>query len=167
LSGAVAGPEFSTPIEVSASDDWGILDVTITIDGEDTLLTAAPWEIPSVLFPEGTWEIGASTRDWSGNVADAEPVVLQVGEGGGDGGDGGSGTGGSDGGDGGDDGGGTDGDAGDDGGDDGSGTMPGGDDGLDGGDDSEGGCTCRSSHGSPPALAAFVLLGLYARRRRG
>jgi len=159
-SGAVPGPEFSTPIEISASDDWGILDVTITIDGEDTVLTAAPWEIPSVLFPEGTWEIGASARDWSGNVADAEPVVLQVGEGGGDGGSTGDtngteppdGSGPS-----------TD----DDGSDDGSDTQPGGGDDLDGGDESDGGCTCRSSQGSPAASAAFFLLALACRRRRG
>jgi hypothetical protein len=156
-SGAVPGPEFSTPIEISADDDWGILDVGVAIDGEQqAVLTAPPYELENVLFREGTWEIDATARDWSGNVTDAATVVLVVGEGDGD--DGGStddtgatdepdGTGPS-----------TD----DDGGDTESGEPPGG---SDGGDESDDGCGCRSTHGSPVAFAAFVLLALACRRR--
>jgi len=85
--GAYPGPSFSTPVEITASDDWGLLDVTVSFDGEEqAVFTVEPYALPSVAFPEGTWEITATARDWSGNLADATPVILQVGEGDTDGG---------------------------------------------------------------------------------
>ncbi len=99
-SGAVDGPLHTASIEVAAEDDWGVRDVTISIDGVDqATLETPPFVLPVVDFPNGTWEIGARARDWSGNVGDAEPVILQVGSAGGtDGGETGdtSGTGGDD-----------------------------------------------------------------------
>lgn len=85
-SGAHPGPSFTTPIEITATDDWGVLDVTLSFADEQIEITDEPYGLPSVAFPEGTWEITATARDWSGNLADAAPVVLQVGEGGTDGG---------------------------------------------------------------------------------
>ncbi len=78
--GAYSGPTFGTPIEISASDDWGILDVSISFDGvKQAFIETAPYKIGSVNFPEGTWEIGATGRDWSGNLTTATPVVIEVG----------------------------------------------------------------------------------------
>ncbi len=79
-SGVHPGPEFETRIELDVTDDSGILDVSIAFaDETQALFEAPPYAIPSVVFPEGTWEIVATARDWSGNVAEAS-VTLAVGE---------------------------------------------------------------------------------------
>lgn len=90
IDGAYEGPTYRTPIEISAADDSGILDVTIRIDGSDiATLTAEPYQIANVDLPAGSHEIAAVARDWSGNVTDAVPVQVVVGEDmGGTGGDG-------------------------------------------------------------------------------
>jgi hypothetical protein len=80
LAGGYPGPQHVTAIEVAGSDDWGILDVSISIGGRvQATLEDMPYALPSVGFPEGTWEITATARDWSGNVAEAVPVVIEVG----------------------------------------------------------------------------------------
>jgi hypothetical protein len=81
VAGAVPGPSFNTAIVVDATDDWGILDVTIRFEDVEVFIEGVgPYEIPSVTFPEGSYEIRATARDWSGNLVDATPVVLGVGE---------------------------------------------------------------------------------------
>jgi hypothetical protein len=83
--GQHAGPLFGTTIEVVATDEWGVRDVTIAFDGEDqAAFQAEPYSV-AVHFPEGTWEIAATARDWSGNVAQSM-VVIEVGAGAADGG---------------------------------------------------------------------------------
>jgi hypothetical protein len=78
-SGTHLTSDFVTPIEVSASDDWGVLDVTVGFDdAEQAVLREEPYRLGAVTFPEGTWEITASARDWSGNTADAASVILEV-----------------------------------------------------------------------------------------
>jgi len=80
-SGAYPGPLFNTAIEITASDDWGVLDVTLNFADETEVLTEEPYSPDyTVNFPEGVWEITATARDWSGNTADAVPVTLEVGE---------------------------------------------------------------------------------------
>jgi hypothetical protein len=74
------GPLFTTSIEVLATDEWGVRDVVIGFDDEpQATLDAEPYALPTVHFPEGTWEITATARDWSGNLAEAIPVVIEVG----------------------------------------------------------------------------------------
>lgn len=84
-AGDYEGPEYSTAIEVDASDDWAVRDVTLLIGGkEQAVLEMPPYALPSVAFPEGTWEITAVTRDWSGNsVEDSVTIVVGVDDGGG------------------------------------------------------------------------------------
>lgn len=80
--GTYDGPTFRTPIEIAASDDWGILEVTVEIDGaEIAVLKEEPYVVGNVDLPEGILEITATARDWSGNLADATPVVIEVGDG--------------------------------------------------------------------------------------
>jgi hypothetical protein len=81
VGGAYPGPLFNTPIEITASDDWGVLDVTLSFADETEVLTDEPYSPDyTVSFPEGIWEITATARDWSGNTTDAVPVTLEVGE---------------------------------------------------------------------------------------
>lgn len=155
-SGTYPGPSFTTPIEITASDDWGVLDVTLSFADEEVELAEEPYALPSVAFPEGTWEITAVARDWSGNLADAIPVVLQVGEGGTGGGTttGPSGTS-------------------DEGTSDGSGGPGASDDSSEGESGTSsaggnGGCGCRSTDaGSGPWTLLWVWLWLVACRERG
>lgn len=75
--GAYEGPEFSTPIDITAEDDWAVRDVTVLIAGEEqAVLETPPYEIASVGFPEGTWEITAVSRDWSGNSVEASVTIV-------------------------------------------------------------------------------------------
>jgi len=77
--GAYPGPSLETDIELDVSDDSGILDVSITFaDEQQAFFEAPPYTIPNVVFPEGSWEIVATARDWSGNVTETS-VVLEVG----------------------------------------------------------------------------------------
>lgn len=79
LPGDYTGPVYNTPIEVAVTDEWGILDVTIAFDGVDqAFFEAEPYLIGSANFPEGTWELEATARDWAGNVAEAS-VTFEVG----------------------------------------------------------------------------------------
>jgi uncharacterized protein (TIGR03382 family) len=78
--GAYEGPDLTTPIEVEATDDWGILDVAIEFDGaQQALFEAEPYSIGTAIFPEGVWEITAVARDWSGNESIAM-VTFEVGD---------------------------------------------------------------------------------------
>ena len=79
--GRHAGPLFMTAVEISATDEWTVRDVTIAFAGElQATFDVEPYALPIVHFPEGTWEITATARDWSGNVGEAVPVVIEVGE---------------------------------------------------------------------------------------
>lgn len=81
VDGEYEGPTYRTPIEITAGDDWGVLDVTVSIgDMEIAVLTAEPYTVGNVDLPEGTHQVTAVARDWSGNVTDAVPVQLVVGD---------------------------------------------------------------------------------------
>ncbi len=70
-----------TPIELQVDDDYGILDVTLSFaDDQQVAFEAGPYGLPSVQFPEGTWELRAIARDWSGNISEAS-VTITVGAG--------------------------------------------------------------------------------------
>lgn len=193
LDGTYDGPTYRTPIELSVSDDWGILDVSVQIDGMDiALLEAEPFKVGNVDLPEGTFEITATARDWSGNVTDAVPVVVVIGEGGADsesgdpsGTTGDTGPGDSDSGgesDSGPDGSGSDGSGPDGSGSDGSGPDDGGSDSDSGdgdstatesdtvdadGDGATDGCACRATPSGLPWSSLAIVAGLVFRRRRG
>lgn len=80
-AGAYEGPMLTTSIEVTAADDWALRDVAITFDGEvQAQFEEPPFVVETVNFPEGTWELTATAHDWSGNEAEAVPVVLEVGQ---------------------------------------------------------------------------------------
>jgi MYXO-CTERM domain-containing protein len=74
------GPLFETRIELEVSDAGGILDVELAFaDETQAFFEAPPYAIPGVSFPEGSWELVATARDWSGNVTQTT-LTLEVGE---------------------------------------------------------------------------------------
>ncbi len=78
-SGAYPGPALDTDIVIDIADDTGILDVTVTFADEvQAVFEAPPYIIRNVVFPEGTWELEVSARDWSGNITE-ESVTVDVG----------------------------------------------------------------------------------------
>lgn len=80
VAGPHPGPLFETSIELDVSDPGGILDVELSFaDETQAFFEAPPYAIPGVGFPEGTWELVATARDWSGNVSQAT-VTIEVGE---------------------------------------------------------------------------------------
>ncbi len=159
--GPQPGVEFETDIELSVSDETGILEVSIAFAGEtQAFFEAPPYVIPNVVFPQGSWEIVATARDWSGNVSEAT-VDLEVGvEGGEDSGGEDTGSGGGQ----------ETGDASSSGttAAPGATTEAGG--GMDtdapssGSDEDDAGCGCTSGSRQPRTL--WLLLGLLAVRRR-
>ena len=163
-AGTYDGPSLQTSIEVMAADDWAVRGVSITFDGEvQAEFEEPPFLLQTVTFPEGTWELTATAQDWSGNEAEAVPVVIEVGEPAAEG-DGGGSEGGVD-----DTTGGptqpegTTGEPPDD--DEGSssdGSEGTGDDPGATGDD--GGCSCRSTRSGPGTLVLLALLGFVRRR---
>ncbi|MEM6292178.1 MAG: trypsin-like serine protease [Myxococcota bacterium] len=71
---------FDTRIELDVTDASGILDVSIAFaDETQAVFEAPPYAIPSVLFPDGTWEITATARDWSANVTETS-ITIEVGD---------------------------------------------------------------------------------------
>jgi MYXO-CTERM domain-containing protein len=78
-AGPYPGPTLDTDIELEITDDTGILDVTISFADEvQAVFEAPPYTIPNVVFPEGTWEIAVTARDWSGNITE-DTVTVEVG----------------------------------------------------------------------------------------
>lgn len=79
-AGPHPGPLFETRIELEVSDAGGILDVELAFaDETQAFFEAPPYAIPGVSFPEGSWELVATARDWSGNVTHTT-LTLEVGE---------------------------------------------------------------------------------------
>ncbi|MCP5065961.1 MAG: trypsin-like serine protease [bacterium] len=171
-AGTYDGPSFTTSIEITATDDWGLLDVVLSIDRMEVgVLTQEPYTFPRAAFPEGTFEITARGRDWSGNMADAAPVEIVVGSGTPDPSTGTSSDSGSASGSGtGDPTGGTSGGTtgamtGDSGASDASGTTD--TDGESGGGAGGGdGCSCRTAGGPVGVVPLLVFFGLRRRSRR-
>jgi hypothetical protein len=77
-----AGP-VAIELEVIADDaaGAGVRDVRLAVEGQllEDAATEAPYVFPLVV-PEGEWSIVAVARDWAGNEAESEPLVLRVGE---------------------------------------------------------------------------------------
>lgn len=171
MDGAVFEPDpgedtASIPIVAEADDGagWGIDHVRLLIDGTEVPHGSdddAPYEFDAVAFPRGTWTITVIARDWAGNEAQSDSVVIGVGETP-EPGDGGTGDGGTDGAGTSDGSGGTnDGDDGDDAGDDGGSAGGAGD------DDDAGGCGCTTApRGHAWAWALVVPLSCRRRGRR-
>lgn len=75
------GLTFETSIELDVTDDTGILDVSLAFaDETQAFFEAPPYALPNVVFPEGTWELVATARDWSGNVTETA-ITIEVGVG--------------------------------------------------------------------------------------
>lgn len=165
------GAEFEAPASFSvvadASDDVGVAEVRILIDGMDqgSPLGTAPfsWDLSNV--PVGSYTFAATAKDGAGNETTSSEVTIEVVPAGGPGDD-------------------EDGDAGDDGGGDGDGGSDGDDDGGadDGGGDGDwpdpyrpdgggqvdrgGGCGCRAPTAPAPTAALFLVAGMGLGRRR-
>ncbi len=78
-AGSHPGPLFETSIELEVIDPGGILDVELSFaDETQAFFEAPPYAIPGVSFPDGTWEIVATARDWSRNVSQAA-ITIEVG----------------------------------------------------------------------------------------
>ena len=170
-AGPHPGPTLQTSIELAVTDAVGILDVELSFaDETQAFFVAPPYTLPSVAFPEGTWELVARARDWSGNVSESSLTIevgTDAGESASDGdaetGDGSSSSGGSD------SAGGTEASASGPIGTSGDGPSIGTSSGMDANDDagsdsSADGCSCTHGPGSRTWLW-LVVLGLTTRRR--
>lgn len=149
--------EANTEIDIlvdAVDPEFGVEAVGLLIDGELVSTDEfEPWKFEDAVFPAGTYELVAVAEDYSGNIAESNPVTLIVGDGGtGDGDSGG----------------------------DGDGDMSEGD--SDGGPDTGGttgfpgliepitdeGCACATDgrQGGAPLGSGLALLGLLALRKR-
>lgn len=80
VEGAYPGPAFQTSIELMVTDDGLVRDVSLSFNGEEqAVLEAEPFSIATVSFPEGSWELTARARDWSGNETE-QTIRIDVGE---------------------------------------------------------------------------------------
>jgi MYXO-CTERM domain-containing protein len=160
------------PIVIEASDDVGVVSVSLMMDGEViSTKSGEPWSWDGSFPDPGLFTIEAIARDDWGNETTSDPVTIDIGgdgdgDGGGDDGGGGSDDSGDDGGDGGDDGGGDDGDDGawePDGED--PGTFP---PGFGEGGDRDEGCACVVPSARTDARLGWMALAILfvARRRR-
>lgn len=170
--GVYRGPIFQTSIELDVSDPGGILDVELSFaDETQAFFEAPPYALPGVGFPDGTWELVATARDFSGNVTQST-ITIEVGDAAGSSTGGGAETGGDSGSSGTSDSASGTGGGGDSGpvgetsaGETSEGRTSGTDtEGAAGSDSSAGGCGCTSGSDSPPWLW-LALVGFLIRRR--
>jgi len=73
------------PITIDVGDPggFGVAMTSLRIDGRDVPGTEddwAPFEVPTLTFPEGTYSLQAVATDWAGNEGVSAPVVVTVGE---------------------------------------------------------------------------------------
>ncbi len=79
-------PDIPSEVRVEASasdgDGVGVRDVRISINGDiQPIERRDPPYAFELDLPEGTWTLAVIARDWSGNEASSDPIVVHVGDG--------------------------------------------------------------------------------------